>query len=145
MQSGTDWLRILLYWRMIRISLLLFLLIPFTAPSQVQTGGNDIKFRLAQSYERSGDIEAAVKLYEELYARDSTNLLIFDALRRTYPQLKRYDDLLELVQRAVKRSPGDITLVAELGSVYVHTSDEKQAFAAWDRAIALDPKHETTY
>src|SRR5256885_12205312 len=46
-----------------------FLTLPvFGLRSNAQGHDTDIKFRLAQSYERSGDIEAAVKLYSEMYA-----------------------------------------------------------------------------
>jgi tetratricopeptide (TPR) repeat protein len=131
--------------RILFASALFFALFTQAFPQSAQTQGNDIKYRLAQSYERSGDIESAVKLYAELYAKDSLNLIIFDALRRGYLQLKRYDDLLELVHRASKRAPNDITLLAELGAVYVHRSEDQLAYSAWDRAIAVDPKHETTY
>ena len=82
-----------------------FLAVTLTLASSLlccsQLKDNDIKFRLAQSYERGGDIESALKIYSELYAKDSTNVVYFEALRRDYLQLKRYDDVIALFQRAV--------------------------------------------
>ena len=106
---------------------------------------NDIKFRLAQSYERGGDIESALKIYSELYAKDSTNVVYFEALRRDYLQLKRYDDVIALFQRAVAKNPNDMSLLAQLGTFYMQNNDEKRANESWDRALSTDPNHEQTY
>ena len=54
----------------------------------------DIKFKLAQNYEQGGDWEHAIPLYEELYQRDSSNGFVFDALRRGYLFLKKYDNAI---------------------------------------------------
>jgi tetratricopeptide (TPR) repeat protein len=110
-----------------------------------QAPDNDIKFRLAESYERSGDVESAVRLYGELYKKDSANVILFEALRRDYMQLKRYDDAIALVSRAVQKSPLDIIQLAQLGSLYVLKSNEQKAQEIWDTAIAIDPAHEGTY
>ena len=112
---------------------------------EAQNLQGDIKFRLAQSYERSQDYESAVKLYEELYAKDSLNFVIFDALYRGYMQLKRYDGAISLIQRKLQQSPNDIGLLSQLGTIYARESQEPQAFEIWDRAIAVDPTHESTY
>src|SRR6266704_764485 len=90
--------------------LTLFLLLFCTHLAWGQRVDSDIKFRLAQSYERSGDVESAVKIYQDLFARDSTSAVVFDALRRGYVQLKRYDELITLLNRMLKRSPKDIAL-----------------------------------
>ena len=105
----------------------------------------DVKYRLAQSYERSGDLESAAKIYEELYKKDSTNVVLADALRRAYLQLKRYDDVIVLLNHILRRSPNDIVTLSQLGSAYVFASKEKKAFETWEQAIAVDPKHDGTY
>lgn len=105
----------------------------------------DIKYQLAQSYERSGDYESAAKLYEDIFAKDSTNMIVFDALRRSYTQLKRYDDGVALMNRMLRIHPNDIGILSELGSMYVLKSDLKTANAVWARAISIDPKQEGTY
>jgi len=120
---------------------------PTTAQVVVQPNraGGDIRLRLAQSYERSADFDAALKLYQELFAQDSTNNFIADALRRTYLQLKRYDEAVALVNRLLSRTPNDIGMLAQLGSIYYLKSDEKKAVETWDRAIAINPKEQSTY
>lgn len=124
--------------------LLLFVVLGInTATSQMRE--TDVKFRLAQSYERSGDFETAVKLYEELYPRDSTNPVLFESLRRGYMQLKRYDPAITLLAHRLDVTPNDLSLLAQLGTLYTLKSDEMRATAAWERAIATDPKNEMTY
>ncbi len=110
-----------------------------------QNRPSDIKFKLAQSYERAGDYETAVKLYEEAFAKDSTSPVIYDALRRNYQQLKRYDEAITLMKRWLRKNPNDPGLLSQLGSVYILKSDEQKAFEMWDRAIALNPKSEMSY
>ncbi len=125
-------------------SLLLFVILaPFAAFSQSREP--DIRFRLAQSYEQSGDFESASKLYEQVLAKDSTNYLVLEALHRDYIQLKKYDAAIDLVTHLLQRSPNDILWISRLGGLYNLKADDKKANAAWDRAIAVDPSHESTY
>ncbi len=121
------------------------LLCGITVVSYSQAPNIEIKIRLAQSYELSGNFEAAVKLYEEVYEKDSAMAAIFESLKRGYLQLKRYDDAISLIQRWLSKTPKDIGQLAQLGSVYVLNSDEPSAISAWDRAVAVQPTIETTY
>lgn len=105
----------------------------------------DIKLRLAQSYERGGSYETATALYEELYAKDSLNYAVFDALRRMYLQLKKYDEAIKMVQARLRKIPNDPVTLSQLGTIYLRASKEKEAFDAWDKAIAVGPPSETTY
>jgi tetratricopeptide (TPR) repeat protein len=127
-----------------RSSFVLLLVITLAAFSQ-QRQDVDIKFKLAQSHERAGNYEAAVKLYEELFSKDSSNVILFEALKRTYLQLKRNDDAIALIERRLSFAPQDVGLLAQLGSIYLRISDEPKAVSAWERAIAVDPQNETVY
>jgi tetratricopeptide (TPR) repeat protein len=128
-----------------RFILLLTLSLIVIVSGKAQRSDNDIKFRLAQSYERSGDYESAVKIYAELYTKDSTNVVIFDALRRDYLQLKRYDDVIALFQRALARNPNDVSVLAQLGTFYTQKNDDVHATEIWERALATAPANEQTY
>jgi tetratricopeptide (TPR) repeat protein len=115
------------------------------AAASPQAKEPDIKFRLAQSYEQSGDFESASKLYEELLAKDPANFLVIDALHRDYIQLKKYDAAIALVTAVIQRSPNDILWLSRLGTLYNYKADDAKATAAWNRAIQVDPTHESTY
>lgn len=114
-----------------------------TADAQGSTP--QIKIKIAQSYERAGDYESAVRIYEEAFQKDSLDLTLFDALKRGYLQLKRYDDAIVLLNKWIRRQPRDISLLSQLGSVFVLASDESRALSTWEEAISMDPNRETTY
>jgi tetratricopeptide (TPR) repeat protein len=122
-----------------------FLLLVGIHSGRAQTQDPDIKLRLGQSYERSGDLESAAKMYEEVYAKDSTNYGIFDALRRVYMQLKRYDDAITIMEKRLHFQPGDINLLAQLGRAYNFNANDVKANEMWNRAIAASPNNETVY
>jgi tetratricopeptide (TPR) repeat protein len=117
----------------------------FPAASLSQTSDRDTKVRLAQSLEQSGEFERAAALYQDLLKGDPMNYVLFDGLQRTWMQLKRYDDVILLVRVRLQSSPGDLNLHALLGSVLYRAGREQEAAAAWDTAIAVDPKNPGTY
>ncbi len=128
-----------------KLSSLLIPLFIISGTAAAQTHPVDIRFRLAQSYERSGDFEAAIKIFEQLFSKDSTNLMLVDALHRDYVQMKRYDDAINLLSRGLKASPNDPLLLSQLGALYNLKSDEPTALRMWNLAIAVDSSHEGTY
>jgi len=132
------------YINILVVSLLLCLCGTTTLKAQKRAATN-VKFQIGQSYERTADFETAAKLYEEAFQGDSSNNIIYDALRRMYMQLKRYDNAIGLMSYWVKRNPNDIGTLTQLGPAYVLNSEEPKAFEVWERAIALDPAHEITY
>jgi TolA-binding protein len=104
-----------------------------------------IKLQLAQSYERNNDWERAVGIYEELYAKDSTNIVLFENLRRSYMQLKRHEDAIRIIQTQMRIRPNDIGLFANLGVAYARDGNEAKAIEAWNRTIALGQRNFNTY
>ena len=105
----------------------------------------DIRFRLAQSYDRSGNYQAAIKLYQELLKNDSSNIVIIDAIRRDYIELKMYDAAIEIVRKQLRLNPSDINLYCQLASIYYLNANEPKATEEWERAIAINPQQPLTY
>lgn len=122
-----------------------FPLILLCSVSLAQTTDQATRFRLAQSYEQGGDLENAVKLYQQLYSSDSSNYVYFESVRRTLQQLKRYDEAAQLIQRRLGSSPDDVNLRAMLGSVYYKAGKEQEAFAEWDRTLGIQPANANVY
>lgn len=106
---------------------------------------NDIKFKLAQNYERGGDWEKALPLYEDLYRSDSSNVVFFDALRQSYLQVKRYNDAISLIENRLKKFSNDISLYASLGTAYAKADKESLAIQVWEKCILLDKKNLVMY
>jgi hypothetical protein len=84
-------------------------------------------------------------LYEELLRGDSTNIVLLDAVQRTWMQLKRYDEVINLLRTRLLQFPSDPNLHAMLGSVFYRAGRERDATAEWNAAIATGPQNPTTY
>lgn len=128
-----------------RLLLVCSLLLIIWAPAAAQNNPSDIRFRLAQSYEKSGDFESALGVYYELFEADSGNFMLIEALKRGNLQLKRHEEVVSLIHHSLTLNPSDIGALAQLGSTYILMADEERAYEAWDRAIAVEPTGETTY
>ncbi len=128
-----------------KYALLILVVILAIASSFAQSPEQSTRFRLAQSYEQSGDFENAVKLYRELHGKDQSNIQYFEGLRRTFLQLKLYDDAAQLIQQRLQAFPKDINLRGQLGSVLYKAGKEQEASREWESAIAVDPINPNAY
>lgn len=107
-----------------------------------QNNGLLNKYALAQSYEHSGNLEKASKIYEELYQLEPQNNLYFESLNRTYVQLKNYAASVNLIEQEIARKPNDINLYGLLGSTYYLMRNEEKAYQVWDEPFSfLEPNH----
>lgn len=95
------------------------------------------KFALAESYENSGDLEKAVKIYEELYELDQNNNFYFESLNRAYVGLKNYAASVNLIENEITRRSKEINLYGLLGSTYYLMGNEEKAFSTWDKPFSL--------
>jgi tetratricopeptide (TPR) repeat protein len=84
-------------------------------------------------------------LYEGLLKGDTANIVLLDAVERIWMQLKRYDQVIDLLHSRLARTPSDANLHAMLGSVLYRAGREKDAAAEWDAAISTDPANPGTY
>jgi tetratricopeptide (TPR) repeat protein len=125
------------------VPILALLALPLLAGAQNAPG--DVRLRLAQSYEKSEDFEAAVRVYNELLAADSGNFTLIESLKRCHLKLKRYDEVIALIEHGLRLNPRDLGALAQLGNVWFLKGDEQKALGAWSRAIAIAPGDETTY
>ncbi len=111
----------------------------------LQSDQNTVKLRLAEAYEHAGDYAKALPIYEQLYHTDENNLIVFDALRRTYMQVKRYDEAIAIVTKRLDRAGADIALFGLLGDCYYKAGKETEAFATWSRGITVFNNSATAY
>src|SRR5712692_734659 len=149
MRCGCRSIEKMTFFRILKImrkGIWLFTALLFVATeAPAQQRDSDLTFRLAQSYERNNDWESAVKVYTELYAKDSSNVVLYESLRRCYLQLKRYDDAVQLIQTQLRSRPRDIMLISQLGIVYARAEQNEKAVSAWNRAIDNDKQNPNTY
>lgn len=107
-----------------------------------QAPNSESLLRLAQSFEQQGDFERALDLYGSLYASDSANYGLFDAVRRMTVQLKRYDEAVALSLRRLRMTPYDAALQANIGGLYYMAGRERQADSVWNLILASSGKNQ---
>jgi tetratricopeptide (TPR) repeat protein len=130
---------------LVPVLLLLFASTSFVQPLFSQTPDRETTFRLAQGLEQAGEYERAVVLLRQLYAAERSNLVYFDELQRSLIQLKRYDEVIELIRSRLQSAPRDVSLLAMLGSVYYRSGNESSATAVWDSALVMNSDNANAY
>ncbi len=112
-----------------------FLLFAVSINIAQQAGNLFSKFSLAQSYENSGDLQNAIKIYEELFQADPTNPQYFSSLNKSYVAVKNYAASVNLLEDRIAKYPQDINSYGLLGSTYYLMGNEEKAFKVWDEAL----------
>lgn len=102
------------------------------------------KLGLAQSYEQVGQIDNAMRLYQEVYDEDKKQTQAYEGLVRMYKAKNLNTELLNLIEERViydKRSMNYILL----GEANWKAGKPNEADAAWEKAIELEPKNKFMY
>ncbi len=131
----------------VRISFILIVLLllaasPGTGQQITQT---DVRFRLAQSYARTGDYDSAIKILQDLLKANPGNIAVAEELRRDYIEVKRYTDAITLLQQQIALRPRDVNAVSQLAALYYLNSEEDKAYATWEGIIKANPKDMISY
>ena len=94
-----------------------------------------LRYTLGQSYENSGDLQNAIKIYEELYQANPNNPQYFSSLNKAYVSAKNYAASVNLLEDRIAKYPQDINSYGLLGSTYYLMGNEEKAFKVWDEAL----------
>ena len=90
------------------------------------------KFNLAQSYERGGDINAALRLYEEIYQQNKAEKY-FEPIVRIYRQQSRFEELKPFIDERLK-THNSANLLILSGEINWRLGNANEANVAWDKA-----------
>ncbi|MBL1212238.1 MAG: tetratricopeptide repeat protein [Ignavibacteriae bacterium] len=104
--------------------------------SFAQVNNLNNKFRLAQSYEQSGNTEKAIEIYHELIEAQPWNNLFLQSLNKLYLSQKDYESSINLLSEKIKQAPLDLNSYGLLGSTYYVMGDNEKAFSIWEDALA---------
>lgn len=114
-------------------TLIVVLLLCIGLPSQAQDGTRD-KLRLAATYERTGDMRSAARIYLELLEARPTDNAAYEGVLRTLTALGQFSSLLPVVEDREQRQPSaDVSM--QLAGVYWKLGKQQDAIAAWSRAV----------
>jgi tetratricopeptide (TPR) repeat protein len=103
------------------------------------------RFRLAQTYEQSGEYEKALVIYQEVYNKQPDNYQFFDALNRAYIQVKNYSASISLLESRIAKYPYDISMKGLLGSTYYIMGKSDAAYEIWEKALTDQKASESSY
>lgn len=121
--------------RIFKYSVVFFLLFGIILFAQEKNLSN--MFRLAKSFEQSGQYEEAKTIYKNIYSQQPWNHSYLEALNNIYIQLKEYNESIDLISADIKKNPENISLYGMLGSTYYTKGDTLKAFQTWEDGISL--------
>jgi tetratricopeptide (TPR) repeat protein len=119
-----------------RILVVMIGLFIFQANLLAQDNNINNKFRLAQSYEQSGNKEKAIEIYNELLSVQPWNNQFLQSLNNLYLSQKDYESSIKLLNEKIQQAPSDINSYGLLGSTYYEMGDNERAFSVWENALA---------
>lgn len=123
--------------------IIVFSSIVFSMPV-LMAGQSEERYKLAESFEKGGDLKNASRLYLELWNSDKSNDKYFDAVVRTYKAQNLWMDLLPVVsdELELKKTSVTYSLYGEILWKQGRTADANKA---WDDAIETAPRSYASY
>lgn len=92
--------------------------------------------RMAEAYERSGDVRSAARIYQELYEAQPSNEIYYRGVVRTLIALGQEQSLRPIVEQRLQRQP-DVRTSALAARLAWKTGDTVRAEELWLRALQL--------
>lgn len=104
----------------------------------------DRKVGLAQSYEQVGQVDNALRLYNEVYSEDKKQNQAYEGLVRIYKYKNMNVELLTLLEDRVKFDKRAVNYIL-LGEARWKAGLASEADEAWKMALELEPKNKFMY
>ena len=102
---------------------------PKCVPAKVYLGDHQLS---------QGDTEAAIRTWNEvLDLAPEKNALVRDRLERAYYEVGRYDDIVPLYEKLLRRAPDDAGLAVELAAIYHKKEDLESATRLLERVTRV--------
>ncbi|MFQ5625695.1 MAG: tetratricopeptide repeat protein, partial [Methyloligellaceae bacterium] len=89
---------------------------------------------------KDGHYERAAGYFKSALEADPKHGAALRGLANSYVQLKRYDDALTAIERAIQINPEFGGNYALRGIIYDHSGRHRQALADYERSLKMDPE-----
>lgn len=96
-----------------------------------------IELKKAEVFLTDGKFSDVIEILEPLYSKFPENPEIISLLKRAYYESKSYPQLLLMLEKLIKKNPGDWKLWAELGEVNLKLGQDKKAEESFSQAIKM--------
>lgn len=100
--------------------------------------------KLAYEYERLGEYEQALRIFNELYQQNPNDFVAIDGIQRILFAQKRYPEVIQFLENSLKHRY-EARIHSELGSAYYLNGDKKQAEQIWAEVIKRNEKQPHVY
>ncbi len=94
------------------------------------------KYKLAESFEKGGNIDGAAKLYKELYSASPKTVKYFEAIVRIYKRQNRFSELNEIVVEQLKNNK-TVDLLILKGELEWRLGETDKANNTWKESISF--------
>jgi tetratricopeptide (TPR) repeat protein len=122
--------------------LYLFLASLFSLSLQAQV---DRELELARAWERDGQLEKALTIYQQLYEKDSLHADVLLGLKNIYKTLGYHDARRSLIQKQVRRDSLNIVLRIELADAWYRQKAVAEGEREVDRILSMKEAGESVY
>lgn len=102
-------------------------------------------YEIGLAHYKSGDYQAAKKVYEKLVKKYGDDPLQYKMLGNTYDVLGEPEKAIETYEKGLETYPDSGPIYLELGIVYAGQNDYSKAVDAWETGIRRDPGHASNY
>jgi tetratricopeptide (TPR) repeat protein len=102
------------------------------------------RLRLAQDFERTGNFDAALRVYQNLFEQVPNNQLYYEGLKRNLIRLKRYAELISIIDTQAQAT-SDPKYQADLGNVYYKSGEMARAHEIWSAVLQDHASNSAVY
>ncbi|MFQ5603954.1 MAG: tetratricopeptide repeat protein [bacterium] len=102
----------------------------------------EYRVKLAEAYEWNSDTYHAVRLYEELLAKDPRNTAYLDKVIHLNLSLNKYRKTIDYLKRLLTIQPDNPEAQTLLGDLYLVENEKELAAAAFEQVLASHPDEE---
>jgi len=121
---------------LIRVVLLAVLLsVPAAAQAPEGFDVTGSRLHLASELAREGRFDEALELYREIVQAHPEDAKALRGLKSCLLELKRYDELLEILEAELARSPRHPAILEELGTACARNGDREAALGWWRQIL----------
>lgn len=119
----------------------------FLAIAVISVFGQSMEYRIetAKNYEKDGQFDKALSIYEELYKKDSTNFDLISRLKNLYKITNNHSARIGIVKRQLIEDSSNVALIAELADAYYRNKNIEFAKTLVDKAVRLSGKSVSSY
>ena len=107
--------------------------------------GSERQLQAARALETMRRYEEALRVYREAYKVAPEHREVLQGLDRTLSKLGRFDELVDLLKKAIQRAPKDGYFRMRLGEVLYDAGQPNEAEQWWDSMVVVGADHRHNY